>query len=162
MADVITERKPPTAMADEKQIDGLIRSFSARNPDSTGRPLWLEQRERITTNEYITGPIDEDPSLFSLQMHGQDLILARFKTLERDQRNQASGTIYLFQLGEDQPSRFLYQAEFEPGQYEERLAAIKSGLLQGRPKQLSLAEFNKLHAMVQNRDQPLIVIGGQP
>lgn len=162
MADAITETKPPTAMADEKQIDAFIQSLSARNPDSSGRPLWLEQRERITTNEYITGPIDEEPSLFSLQMHGQDLILTRLKTLDRDQRNQVSGTIYLFQPGVGQPGRFIYQAEFEPGQYEELLSAIKSGMLQGGPQQLPLAEFNKLHAMVQNRDKHLIVIGGQP
>lgn len=158
----ITETTPSSPAANEKQVNEMIQSLMAREPDSSGRPLWLEQRDPIYTSEYITGPISEKPSIFSLQMHGQDLILTRFKTLDREQRDQVVGSIYLFQPGVGQPGRFLYQAEFEPGQYEELLAAIKSGVLQGGLMQLPLAEFNKLHAMTQNKDHPLIVIGGQP
>lgn len=162
MADALVETKSGTETASDLQVDEFVKSIERNYPLSPQQPLWREQRRQVTTTEYPTGPIDEPHSVISLQLHGQDLILARFRNSYFTGRNNASGTIYLFQLGMGLQSRFLYQAEFTPGQYGETLARIKSGVLEGGPQQLTLSELYKLRAVLLNSKKPLTPIAGQP
>lgn len=162
MADAVVETKSGTETASDLQIAEFITEFLQRHPPNTQQPLWLEQRRQVTTTEYSTRPIDEPHSVISLQLHGQDLILARFHNSYMSGKNNVPGTIYLFQLGVGLLSRFLYQTEFAPGQYDETLARIKSGVFEGDPRQLTLSEFYKLRAVLLNTKKPLTPITVQP